>query len=132
MKIPLIYCPPITKVEDFFKVKLVVYINLYKAPEEVSPTGLKLIKIYGTPGEMYRHFKKGYMTPVFEETGYQLLILWNQPLQAILDSFRVFDFSEFDREKDGIVLTKRQIEALYSAAQNHNCEDRNRPSPSEN
>ncbi|MGN6341029.1 MAG: hypothetical protein ACTHML_08710 [Ginsengibacter sp.] len=116
MNIPLTYCPRITNTQDFFKAEMVVYINLYKAPEEVSPTGLKLIKIYGTPGEMYHHFTKGYMTPVFEETEYQLLILWNQPLQEILNSDRVFDFSAWDRQKDKIILTRHEFLSLLPAS----------------
>jgi hypothetical protein len=109
MNIHLLDCPPIEDVKAFFKAKSVVYINLFEAPVKVSPTKLKLIKIYETPGKMYRYFKKGYLAPADEETGFQPLILWTKPLQEILNSQRVFDFSAWDPQKDKILLTRHEF-----------------------
>jgi len=109
MKILLPDCPLIKNAKAFFKAKSVVYIELFEAPVEVAPSGLKLITIYATPGTLYRYFKKGYLLPVNNETGYQPLILWHKPLQEIIDSQRVFDFSAWDPQKDKIAITEDEI-----------------------
>lgn len=123
MKIPLTDCPPITDTKSFFKAKTVVYIDVLPAPVEVAASGFKLIEIYGTPGKLYRYFKKGYLIPQEEGTEYMPLILWEKPLQEILCSFRVFDFSEWNLKKDKIFLTEQQMRILYIAARNFTPEE---------
>ena len=110
MKIPLKNCPPIRDSKAFFKAKSLVYVDLFEAPLAVSLKRLKIIKIYDTPGNLYRYFKKGYLMPVDEKTNIQPLIIWILPLQGILDCGKVFDFSAWDPQEDKVVLTEQLLQ----------------------
>ncbi|MGN6296307.1 MAG: hypothetical protein ACTHM7_05960 [Ginsengibacter sp.] len=109
MKVPLSSLPVISKPKAFFKSKMAAYVAFFEAPQEIAPSRLVLLKIYAMPGRMYRYFKEGYLMPTDEETGIQPLVLWNMPLQAILDENKVFDFTGYDPQTDDIGITEDEM-----------------------